>query len=76
MYEEYKETHITPASEMTKPPQRSPFYMEINRKKVFEHDHLKEKDIGVGPAHAYCNLQRQAIRFFIHVVIFPKWFEL
>ena len=45
----------------------SPLYQKINRKKVFDHDHLKEKDNGVGPAHAYCNLQRQTIRFFIPV---------
>jgi hypothetical protein len=68
MYGEYKETHITPAGIMTKPPKRSPLYKKVNRRKVFEHDHLKEKDNVVGPAHAYCNLQRQTRRFFIPVI--------
>ena len=68
MYGEYKETHITPAGIMTKPPKRSPLYKKLNRRKVFDHDHLKEKDNGVGPAHAYCNLQRQTRCFFIPVI--------
>ena len=53
---------------MTKPPKRSPLYKNVNRRKVFDHDDLKEKDNGVGPAHAYCNLQRQTRRFFIPVI--------
>ena len=73
MYEEYKETHMTPAGIMTKPPKRSPLYKKINRKKEFDHDHLKEKDNGVGPAHAYCNLQRQT-QTFIHTCYISQWF--
>ena len=46
IHDEYKETHITPALQMTKPPKRYPLYKKANRKKVFDHDHLKEKDNG------------------------------
>ena len=68
MYEEYKETHITPAGKIKLPPKRSPLYKKINRRKVFDHDHLKEEDNGIGAAHSYCNLQRQNRRFFIPVI--------
>jgi hypothetical protein len=59
---------MTPAGKMKKPPKSSPLYKKGSRKKVFDHDNLKEKDNGLGPAHAYCNLQIQARRFFIPVI--------
>ena len=68
MYKEYEETHLTLTGITTKPPKRSPLYKKLNRRKVFDHDRLKEKDNGVGPAHSYCNLQRQHRRFFIPVI--------
>ena len=42
MYDEYKEAHITPSGKITLPPKRSPLYKKINRRKVFDHDHLQE----------------------------------
>ena len=47
----------------------SPLYKKINREKVFDHDHLLEKDNGICSAHRYCNIQRQTRRFFIPVFI-------
>ena len=67
MNEEYKETHIHTGI-MTKPPKRSPLYKKLNRRKVFDHDRLKDNDNGVGPSHSYCNLQKQHRGFFIHVI--------
>ena len=75
MYDEYKETHITPEGKMTKPPKRYPLYKNANRKKVFDHDHLKEKDNGVGPAHAYCKSSKTN-ETFLHTCYFSQWLEL
>ena len=63
-----KKYNITPAGQMTKSPKIYPLYKKINRKKVFDHDHLKEKYNGARPAHVYCNLQRQHRGFFISVI--------
>ena len=75
MYDEYKETHMTPQAEMTKPPQRYPLYKSINRKKVLDHDHIKEKDNGFGLALAYCKSSKRN-QSFLHTCYFSQWFEL